>query len=219
MLACSGCDRTPREDGDRLPRPAGSCRVLLPVLGMSINEDTGSWVVIGSRPGLRQLAFQRAAGWIGPRWPDPAYPQQMHLDIRVSDADRAEQALLALGAIRVPAERNGPPGLQPTRSATRSASSSAAPIPGDPASGSAAMSDLRVINASVGGHLPRCSPRSVTRAATRLTRDPPLCALASVCWESADPAPNVVTCAVTPMAVTAARCRSCRKEGVSHQGG
>lgn len=75
------------------------------VLGMRINEDMDGWVVIGSRPGLRQLAFQRAADWIPPRWPDPAYPQQMHLDIRVSDAGQAEQELLALGATRVPGER------------------------------------------------------------------------------------------------------------------
>jgi Glyoxalase-like domain len=69
---------------------------------MRVNEDLGDWVVIGSGPGLRQLAFQRAADWVPPRWPDPAHPQQMHLDIRVTDADRAEQELLALGAVRVP---------------------------------------------------------------------------------------------------------------------
>jgi hypothetical protein len=56
---------------------------------MRVNEDTGDWVVIGLEPGLRQLAFQRAAEWVPPRWPDPAYPQQLHLDIRVSDADQA----------------------------------------------------------------------------------------------------------------------------------
>jgi hypothetical protein len=72
---------------------------------MRINEDIDGWVVIGSRPGLRELAFQRAVGWVPPRWPDPAYPQQMHLDIRVNDADQAEKELLALGATRVPGER------------------------------------------------------------------------------------------------------------------
>lgn len=72
---------------------------------MRINEDIGGWVVIGSGPGLRQLAFQRAAGWVPPRWPDPASPRQMHLDIRVSEADQAEQELLALGATRVPGGR------------------------------------------------------------------------------------------------------------------
>jgi Glyoxalase-like domain len=72
---------------------------------MVINEDIGDWVVIGSGPGLRELAFQRAAARTPPRWPDPAYPQQMHLDIRVTDADRAEHELLVLGATRIPAER------------------------------------------------------------------------------------------------------------------
>lgn len=43
--------------------------------------------------------------WVPPRWPDPAYPQQLHLDIRVSDADQAEQELLALGATRIRGER------------------------------------------------------------------------------------------------------------------
>jgi len=69
---------------------------------MRINEDTDGWVVIGLEPGLRQLAFQRVTEWIPPHWPDPAYPEQVHIDIRVSDADRAEQELLALGATRVP---------------------------------------------------------------------------------------------------------------------
>lgn len=87
------------------PEPRVLAKFYCQVLGMRINEDLGNWVVIGSRPGLRQLAFQRAADWVPPRWPDPAHPQQMHLDIRVSDADRAEQELLALGAVRVPGER------------------------------------------------------------------------------------------------------------------
>ena len=87
------------------PDPRALAEFYCRVLGMRINEDVGDWVVIGSAPGRRQLAFQRAAAWVPPRWPDPAYPQQMHLDIRVSDADQAERDLLVLGAIRVPGER------------------------------------------------------------------------------------------------------------------
>jgi hypothetical protein len=71
---------------------------------MRVNEDLDRWVVIGSGPGLRQLAFQEVTEWVPPRWPDPAYPQQLHLDIRVNDADRAEQELTALGATRIPRE-------------------------------------------------------------------------------------------------------------------
>ena len=87
------------------PDPRALAEFYCEVLGMRVNEDAGGWVVIGSGPGLRELAFQRAADWVPPHWPDPAYPQQMHLDIRVSDADRAERELLALGATRVRAAR------------------------------------------------------------------------------------------------------------------
>ena len=87
------------------PDPRALAGFYCQVLGMRVNEDIDGWVVIGSEPGLRQLAFQRAAGWIPPRWPDPAYPQQLHLDIRVSDAGQAEQELLALGAARARGER------------------------------------------------------------------------------------------------------------------
>lgn len=36
-----------------------------------------------------------------PRWPDPAYPQQLHLDILVPDLAVAEAAVLALGASKL----------------------------------------------------------------------------------------------------------------------
>lgn len=83
------------------PNPRALAEFYCQVLGMRINEDIDGWVVIGSGPGLRQLAFQRVTEWVPPCWPDPAYPQQLHLDIRVSDADHAEHELLALGATRV----------------------------------------------------------------------------------------------------------------------
>lgn len=77
------------------------------VLGMRVNEDSADWVVIGSAPGLRQLAFQRVAGWRAPEWGDPLRPQQVHLDIRVDDVEAAERAVLALGARRLPGELAG----------------------------------------------------------------------------------------------------------------
>lgn len=87
-------------------------RFYCQVLGMTISEDIGDWVVIGTEAARRQLAFQRAAPWVPPRWPDPVYPQQMHLDIRVRDADEAERDLLALGADpSLRRARDGLPGL------------------------------------------------------------------------------------------------------------
>jgi catechol 2,3-dioxygenase-like lactoylglutathione lyase family enzyme len=87
------------------PDPRALAGFYCRVLGMRVNEDLDGWVVIGLEPGLRQLAFQRVTEWVPPRWPDPAHPQQLHLDVRVSDADQAERELLALGATRVPSER------------------------------------------------------------------------------------------------------------------
>jgi catechol 2,3-dioxygenase-like lactoylglutathione lyase family enzyme len=87
------------------PEPRELAAFYAAVLGMRINEDSGDWVVIGVGPRDRHLAFQRATAWKPPRWPDPDHPQQLHLDIRVDDVDVAEQAIVALGARRVPAER------------------------------------------------------------------------------------------------------------------
>ena len=122
------------------PDPRALAEFYCQVLGMRINEDMDGWVVIGSEPELRQLAFQRAADWIPPRWPDPAYPQQMHLDIRVSDACQAEQELLALGATRVPVNARRASGFSPTLPATRSALFSATTAQIEPVPASAAAS-------------------------------------------------------------------------------
>ncbi len=87
------------------PDPGALAQFYCQLLGMRVNEDLGDWVVIGTELGLRELAFQRVAEWVPPRWPDPAYPQQLHLDIRVDDAEVAERELIVLGATRVPGER------------------------------------------------------------------------------------------------------------------
>jgi hypothetical protein len=42
--------------------------------------------------------FQQISDYRAPRWPDPAYPQQLHLDVTVDDVDAAEAAVLKLGA-------------------------------------------------------------------------------------------------------------------------
>lgn len=89
------------------PDPRALAAFYAEILGMRVTEDLGTWVVIGSTPGARELAFQRADPWVPPRWPDPHHPQQLHVDIRVSDPDAAERALLALGARRLPGEREG----------------------------------------------------------------------------------------------------------------
>jgi catechol 2,3-dioxygenase-like lactoylglutathione lyase family enzyme len=89
------------------PDPRTLAAFYATVLGMRINEDNDDWVVIGTEPGARQLAFQRVENWTAPAWGDPHRPQQLHLDIRVDDIETAEHQLLALGATRLPGELEG----------------------------------------------------------------------------------------------------------------
>ena len=65
------------------------------LLGLGRVEDT-DWVTIEG--GGTRLAFQRVEPFAPPRWPDPAAPQQMHLDVLVDDLDVAEPEVLGSGA-------------------------------------------------------------------------------------------------------------------------
>ncbi len=89
------------------PDPRALAAFYATVLGMRVNEDDGdgAWVVIGRDEEWRELAFQRADPWIPPRWPDPAHPQQEHLDIRVADVEAAQDEVLRLGATLLAGEQ------------------------------------------------------------------------------------------------------------------
>jgi len=69
------------------------------LLGMRRESDTAEWVVIG-RGGESELklAFQHAI-FPAARWPDPAFPQQLHIDLHAEDGDAAQGLALRLGAI------------------------------------------------------------------------------------------------------------------------
>src|ERR1700751_2536173 len=45
-----------------------------------------------------RIAAQLSPGHVPPRWPDPAYPQQAHLDLRVPDLDAGSATAVDLGA-------------------------------------------------------------------------------------------------------------------------
>ncbi|MDG4823462.1 VOC family protein [Asanoa sp. WMMD1127] len=57
--------------------------------------------------GARPVLFQQVADYRAPRWPDPAYPQQFHLDVTVDDVEAAEAAVLKLGATSLNAGGDG----------------------------------------------------------------------------------------------------------------
>jgi len=84
------------------PDPAGLARFYAALLSMEIRYegDDGAWLA-GDNPAVN-VTFQGVADYNPPRWPDPAYPQQLHLDVFVHDVDTAERQVISLGALRLP---------------------------------------------------------------------------------------------------------------------
>src|SRR5689334_24093801 len=72
------------------------------LLGGVVNQPDPRWSRGGGWATLHTgglvLALQRVEDHQSPRWPDPARPQQFHLDLGVKDLDRAQEDVLKLGA-------------------------------------------------------------------------------------------------------------------------
>jgi catechol-2,3-dioxygenase len=71
------------------------------LLGKPITYEAEGMAMIG-KDGDQPVMFQQVEEYSAPRWPDPAYPQQVHLDVLVDDVEPAERAALAIGATRLP---------------------------------------------------------------------------------------------------------------------
>ena len=80
------------------PDPRGLAQFWSAVLGQPITYAAEDFVVVSRDDTTSGLAFQLAPDHVAPSWPDPARPQQMHLDVMVDDLDAAQDAVLALGA-------------------------------------------------------------------------------------------------------------------------
>jgi catechol 2,3-dioxygenase-like lactoylglutathione lyase family enzyme len=68
------------------------------LLGQPVTYRSDDWVVVAASDRASGLAFQLAADHQRPTWPDPAVPQQVHLDIMVDDVADSGPRVLALGA-------------------------------------------------------------------------------------------------------------------------
>ena len=79
---------------------AAEARFWSAVLDIPVVAEEDDWTTLAGR-GVR-LAVQLAPDHVPPQWPDPAHPQQLHLDVQVDDPDEAELQVLALGARRLP---------------------------------------------------------------------------------------------------------------------
>jgi hypothetical protein len=62
-------------------------------------EVEPDWVEIRADNG-QCICFQPVADYTPPVWPGQDVPQQMHIDVVVDDLDKAEAAVLELGATR-----------------------------------------------------------------------------------------------------------------------
>ncbi|WP_125775531.1 VOC family protein [Antribacter gilvus] len=86
------------------PDASGLARFWSQVLGEEVTYDADGMAMLG---GDRALLFQAVENYNPPAWPDPARPQQLHLDIQVHDLDAGEAAALELGATRLPGGADG----------------------------------------------------------------------------------------------------------------
>jgi catechol 2,3-dioxygenase-like lactoylglutathione lyase family enzyme len=81
------------------PEPRRLADFYCALLGWRLVREEDDWVTIrpdGTSP--YGMAFQLAPDLVPPTWPDPAVPQQSHLDVTVDDLDAAEAQVLAIGA-------------------------------------------------------------------------------------------------------------------------
>jgi catechol 2,3-dioxygenase-like lactoylglutathione lyase family enzyme len=80
------------------PDPEALAGFYSRLLGLPITYRDGDFAVVAANDRTSGLAFQRSADHRRPTWPDPAVPQQMHLDLMVDDVAAATPQVLALGA-------------------------------------------------------------------------------------------------------------------------
>jgi catechol 2,3-dioxygenase-like lactoylglutathione lyase family enzyme len=80
------------------PDPHALATFYSRLLGTPITYADDDFVVVSASDRASGLAFQRSPDQRPATWPDPAVPQQIHLDVMVDDVPGSSAAVLALGA-------------------------------------------------------------------------------------------------------------------------
>jgi catechol 2,3-dioxygenase-like lactoylglutathione lyase family enzyme len=83
------------------PDPMALATFYSELLGWPVTYRSDDFVVVSADSTSSGLAFQHAPDHQPPAWPDPARPQQIHLDVMVEDVAAAGLRVLALGATRL----------------------------------------------------------------------------------------------------------------------
>jgi catechol 2,3-dioxygenase-like lactoylglutathione lyase family enzyme len=133
------------------PEPDVLARFYSELLGWPVTWQQPDFAVVAVNERTSGLAFQRAADYRAPDWPDPARPQQLHVDVMVDDLDEAEPQVLALGARRLIGPDSQLASDAASASAPTSTSASASTSASTSASASASASASRVF-ADPAGH-------------------------------------------------------------------
>ena len=79
------------------PDPKALAAFYATLVGWEVRYADDNWVTLGRGDDVR-VAFQRVEDHRPPQWPDPAHPQQLHLDVFVADLDEADRLIRANGA-------------------------------------------------------------------------------------------------------------------------
>ena len=83
------------------PDPMALATFYSRLLGTPITYADEDFVVVATSDRASGLAFQRSPDQRPATWPDPAVPQQIHLDVMVEDVPGSYDAVLALGATKL----------------------------------------------------------------------------------------------------------------------
>lgn len=83
--------------------PARLAEFYADLLGWQTERVDDDWVTISGNSDSR-LAFQLAPDFVAPTWPDNQVPQQVHLDLLVTDMEAATAYAESIGARRLTEE-------------------------------------------------------------------------------------------------------------------
>jgi catechol 2,3-dioxygenase-like lactoylglutathione lyase family enzyme len=83
------------------PDPTALAQFYSELLGLPVTYRGDDWIVVSKDDTSSGIAFQLAPDHQAPRWPDPEWPQQFHIDVMVDHQAEAVRRVLQLGAQRL----------------------------------------------------------------------------------------------------------------------